>query len=116
MVVHTGDFKIDTTPDFISMIDLARFGELGKNGVLALCPTRRTWKNRVTASRKAAWEKALTIFSRAAPSGSLCTTFFSNVHRIQQVIDWRHPVQAESRYYGAQHGEHPARRHWNWAI
>ena len=36
IVVHTGDFKVDYTPVYGDAIDLARFGEIGKKGVLAL--------------------------------------------------------------------------------
>ena len=36
IVVHTGDFKVDYTPVFGDAIDLQRFAEIGKKGVLAL--------------------------------------------------------------------------------
>ncbi len=86
-VVHTGDFKIDSTPIDGEVIDLARFGELGKEGVLALCSdSTNVERPGFTMSEK---EVGKTFRRRFAGCDKriIVTTFASNVHRIQQVID-----------------------------
>ena len=86
-VVHTGDFKIDSTPIDGEVIDLARFGELGKEGVLALCSdSTNVERPGFTMSEK---EVGKTFRQRFAGCDKriIVTTFASNVHRIQQVID-----------------------------
>ena len=86
-VVHTGDFKIDSTPIDGEVIDLARFGELGKEGVLALCAdSTNVERPGFTPSEKRVGETFARHFQNC-DERILVTTFASNVHRIQQVID-----------------------------
>ena len=86
-VVHTGDFKIDSTPIDGEVIDLARLGELGKEGVLALlADSTNAERPGFTPSEKKVGE----AFSRQFQNCEeriIFTTFASNVHRIQQVLD-----------------------------
>jgi ribonuclease J len=87
MIIHTGDFKIDTTPISGSMIDLARFGELGNRGVLALlADSTNVEKPGYSVSESKVGERFDALF-RGCTSRILVTTFASNVHRIQQVIN-----------------------------
>ncbi len=87
MLIHTGDFKIDTTPISGSMIDLARFGELGNRGVLALlADSTNVEKPGYSVSESKVGERFDALF-RGCTSRILVTTFASNVHRIQQVIN-----------------------------
>ena len=86
-VVHTGDFKIDCTPIEGSMIDLARFGELGKKGVLALMSdSTNVERAGYTMSERTVGEKFETIF-KGTRSRIFVATFASNVDRVQQVIN-----------------------------
>ncbi len=86
-VVHTGDFKIDSTPIDGEVIDLARFGELGKNGVLALlADSTNVERAGYTASESAVGQTFMRQFSNC-DKRIIVTTFASNVHRIQQVLD-----------------------------
>ncbi|MDR0862815.1 MAG: ribonuclease J [Oscillospiraceae bacterium] len=86
-LVHTGDFKVDTTPISGDMIDLARFGELGNRGVLALLPdSTNVEKPGYSTSERKVGEKFDALF-RGCTQRILVTTFASNVHRIQQVIN-----------------------------
>ncbi len=87
-IVHTGDFKIDVTPIQGEMIDLARFGELGKKGVLALMmdSTNVERPGFATSERKVG-ESFEAIFHNAAGRRLIIATFASNVHRVQQAID-----------------------------
>ncbi len=86
-VVHTGDFKIDSTPIDGEVIDLARFGELGKEGVLALlADSTNVERPGYTLSESAVGASFKRHFSNTK-SRIIVTTFASNVHRIQQVID-----------------------------
>ena len=86
-VVHTGDFKIDSTPIDGEVIDLARLGELGKEGVLALlADSTNAERPGFTPSEKTVGA----AFSRQFQNCDeriIVTTFASNVHRIQQVLD-----------------------------
>ena len=87
MLIHTGDFKIDTTPISGSMINLARFGELGNKGVLALlADSTNVEKPGYSVSESKVGERFDALF-RGCTSRILVTTFASNVHRIQQVIN-----------------------------
>ena len=85
-VVHTGDFKIDSTPIDGEVIDLARFGELGKEGVLCLCAdSTNVERPGFTPSEKVVGATFMRQFQNC-DERIIVTTFASNVHRIQQVL------------------------------
>ena len=85
--VHTGDFKIDTTPIQGGMMDLARLGELGKEGVLALlCDSTNVERPGYTLSERSVGASFDALF-RGCEERIIVTTFASNVDRIQQIID-----------------------------
>ena len=87
MLVHTGDFKIDTTPIQGGMIDLARLGELGKKGVLALLSdSTNVEKPGYSVSERKVGSSFDSLF-KDCDQRIIVTTFASNVHRIQQVIN-----------------------------
>ena len=89
-VVHTGDFKIDSTPIDGEVIDLARFGALGHEGVLALlADSTNVERPGYTMSERAVGKTFARQFS-GCKKRIIVTTFASNVHRIQQVIDAAH--------------------------
>jgi len=87
-VVHTGDFKIDTTPIDDFVIDIGRFAEYGKQGVLALLADS-TNAERVgyTASERLVGGSFSNLFKKAEGQKIIVATFSSNIHRIQQIID-----------------------------
>jgi len=86
-IVHTGDFKIDCTPIDGNMIDLAKFGELGNKGVLALMSdSTNVERPGYTMSERTIGEKFETIF-KSTRSRIFVATFASNVDRVQQVIN-----------------------------
>ncbi len=85
-VVHTGDFKIDPTPVSGSMIDLARLGELGKEGVLALlCDSTNVERPGFTNSERSVGASFDALF-RGCEERIIVTTFASIVDRLQQVV------------------------------
>ncbi len=85
--IHTGDFKIDPTPIQGGMIDLARLGQLGKEGVLALlCDSTNAERPGFTKSERSVGASFDALF-RGCESRIIVTTFASNVDRIQQIID-----------------------------
>ena len=87
VIVHTGDFKIDSTPIDGAVIDLGRFGELGKEGVLALlADSTNVERPGYTMSERVVGKTFHRLFTGCKQRISV-TTFASNVHRIQQVID-----------------------------
>lgn len=87
-VVQTGDFKIDTTPIDGEVIDLARFGELGKNGVLALLSdSTNAERPGFTPSESIVGESFSNLFKKAENKRIIVATFSSNIHRVQQIID-----------------------------
>ncbi|MBQ7485411.1 MAG: ribonuclease J [Oscillospiraceae bacterium] len=86
-VVQTGDFKIDSTPIDGEVIDLARLGELGKQGVLALlADSTNVERPGYTMSEHAVGQTFQRQFA-GCQKRIIVTTFASNVHRIQQVLD-----------------------------
>ena len=86
-VIHMGDFKIDTTPIVGDMIDLARLGELGKEGDLALMSDSTNVERAGYAmSERNVGEKFEQIF-KGCNKRIIVATFASNVHRVQQIID-----------------------------
>ena len=85
--VHTGDFKIDSTPIQGGMMDLARLGELGKEGVLALlADSTNVERPGYTRSERSVGASFDSLF-RGCEERIIVTTFASNVDRIQQIID-----------------------------
>ncbi|MCR5830582.1 MAG: ribonuclease J [Lachnospiraceae bacterium] len=87
-IVHTGDFKVDYTPVFGDPIDLARFAELGKKGVLALlCDSTNAERPGFTNSEKTVGRAFDAIFSEHIRSRIIVATFSSNVDRVQQIFD-----------------------------
>ncbi|MBR4034755.1 MAG: ribonuclease J, partial [Clostridia bacterium] len=88
IIVHTGDFKIDVSPIEGEMIDLARFGELGKKGVtLMLCESTNSERPGFTPSEKSVGSTFEDIFTANKGKRIIISTFSSNVHRVQQIID-----------------------------
>lgn len=88
IVVHTGDFKIDYTPINGEMINLARFGELGRRGVLALLSdSTNAERPGITPSERRVGESFEKLFKNAGDKRIVIATFSSNIHRVQQVIN-----------------------------
>lgn len=88
VVIQTGDFKIDTTPVDGDMIDLPRFAEYGKRGVLALLSdSTNAERPGSTTSESVVGDSFEALFRRAKNKRIIVATFASNIHRIQQIID-----------------------------
>ena len=88
VIIHTGDFKIDYTPIDGKIIDLARFGELGNKGVLALMSeSTNAERPGYTHSEKTVGESFDKLFQRAEGKRVIIATFSSNIHRVQQIIN-----------------------------
>ncbi len=86
-VIHTGDFKIDTTPIDDSVIDFAKFAEYGRRGVLAmLADSTNAERPGYTASEKLVGGSLSNLFAKAENNRIIIATFSSNIHRIQQII------------------------------
>lgn len=93
-IVHTGDFKVDYTPVYGDPIDLTRFAELGKEGVLALlCDSTNAERPGITNSESTVGKTFDTIFADNKMHRIIIATFASNVDRVQQIINSAH-------YYG----------------
>lgn len=87
IVVHTGDFKVDYTPVFGDAIDLQRFAELGKKGVLAMMSdSTNAEKQGFTASERTVGVTFDHLFAEHRNSRIIIATFASNVDRVQQII------------------------------
>lgn len=87
-VIQTGDFKIDTTPIDDYVIDIGRFAELGKKGVLALMSdSTNAERPGFTQSERIVGESFSNLFKKAEDHRIIVATFSSNIHRIQQIID-----------------------------
>jgi conserved hypothetical protein len=88
IVVHTGDFKVDFTPVNGDTIDLQRFGELGKKGVLALMgDSTNIMKPGFTMSERTVGKTFDNIFTENEKHRIIVATFASNVDRVQQIIN-----------------------------
>lgn len=88
VIIHTGDFKVDYTPIEGGIIDLARFGELGNKGVLALLSeSTNAERPGYTMSERIVGNSFKNIFNTAGHRRIIVATFSSNIHRIQQIID-----------------------------
>lgn len=100
VVVHTGDFKLDCTPIDGDMINLARFGELGKKGVLALLSdSTNVERAGYTMSESIVGETFDDIF-RGCTQRIIVATFASNVHRVQQIINAAHKYGRKVAFSG----------------
>ena len=87
-VVHTGDFKVDYTPVFGDAIDLQRFAEIGKKGVLALmCDSTNAERPGYTMSERTVGRIFDNIFAEHKNTRIIIATFASNVDRVQQIIN-----------------------------
>ncbi len=88
VVVHTGDFKVDYTPVFGDAIDLQRFAELGKKGVLALmCDSTNAERPGFTPSERTVGITFDNLFEEHKNTRIFVATFASNVDRVQQIIN-----------------------------
>ncbi len=88
VIYHTGDFKIDVSPLDGNMIDLARIGEIGKNGVsLLLCESTNAERAGFTLSERTVGSSLERIFAQYEDRRLIVATFSSNIHRVQQIID-----------------------------
>lgn len=88
IVVHTGDFKVDYTPVFGDAIDLQRFAEIGKKGVLALmCDSTNAERKGFTMSERTVGKVFDNLFNEHKQSRIIIATFASNVDRVQQIIN-----------------------------
>lgn len=87
-IIHTGDFKIDCTPTQGEMIDLARFAELGKEGVLVLmADSTNAERAGYTMTEQKISDSFESLFQKAGKSRIIIATFASNIGRIQQIIN-----------------------------
>ena len=87
-VVHTGDFKIDTTPIDGGMMDLGRLAEIGQEGVLCLMSdSTNAERPGFTESERKVGESFETLFRRAGNNRIIVATFSSNIHRVQQIMN-----------------------------
>lgn len=87
-IVHTGDFKIDSTPIDGGMIDIARFAELGKQGVLCMmADSTNAERPGYTESESKVGASFDLLFRRAGKKRIIVATFASNIHRVQQIIN-----------------------------
>lgn len=88
ILVHTGDFKVDYTPVFGEAIDLQRFAELGKKGVLALmCDSTNVERPGFTMSERTVGKTFDNIFADNQSHRIIVATFASNVDRVQQIVN-----------------------------
>lgn len=88
IVVHTGDFKVDYTPVYGDAIDLQKFAEIGKKGVLALmCDSTNAERPGFTQSEKTVGKTFDTLFEEHKSQRIFVATFASNVDRVQQIIN-----------------------------
>lgn len=86
-VIHTGDFKIDVTPIQGSMMDIARLGQLGNDGVLALLSDSTNVEKPGYSASERKVGASFNKFFMGCDKRIIITTFASNVHRLQQIID-----------------------------
>lgn len=88
LIIHSGDFKIDPTPVEGEMTDLTRLGELGREGVkLLMCESTNVERPGFTPSERKVGESLVRFFDGYSNKRIVISTFSSNVHRVQQIID-----------------------------
>jgi len=87
-ILHTGDFKLDVSPIEGNMMDLTRFGELGRQGIkLMLCESTNAERHGYTPSERSVGGVLETVFGANADKRIVVATFSSNVHRVMQIIN-----------------------------
>ena len=87
-IVHTGDFKIDTTPIDGGMMDLGRLAEIGQEGVLCLMSdSTNAERPGFTESERKVGESFEALFRKAGNNRIIVATFSSNIHRVQQIMN-----------------------------
>lgn len=88
LVIHSGDFKLDTSPIEGEMMNIARLGELGNKGVtLLMCESTNAERPGYSMSEKKVGESLERIFRDNKEKRIIISTFSSNVHRVQQIIN-----------------------------
>ncbi len=88
LIVHTGDFKVDYTPIHGDPMDLTRFAELGREGVLLfLCESTNVAEAGYTMSERSVGPIFEEIFEQSSNQRIMVATFSSNIHRIQQIVN-----------------------------
>ena len=88
MMIHSGDFKLDLTPIEGEMMDVTRLGELGREGVLLLmCESTNAERPGYTPSETKVGQSLEVIFTMHPERRIVISTFSSNVHRVQQIIN-----------------------------
>jgi len=101
MVVHSGDFKIDYTPIEGSPINLQRFAEIGRRGVLAfLCESTNVESKGYSLSERTVGNIFEQIFTESLNQRIIIATFSSNVHRVQQIINAAHKYKRKVAIIG----------------
>ena len=101
VIVHTGDFKVDYSPINGEIIDLARFGELGSKGVLALmADSTNAERPGYTASEHTVGESFEKLFAKGEGKRIIIATFSSNIHRIQQIVNCAHRYGRKVAVFG----------------
>nr|WP_330422308.1 ribonuclease J [Blautia sp. AF34-10] len=118
IIVHTGDFKVDYTPVFGDVIDLQRFAEIGKKGVLALmCDSTNAERPGFTMSERTVGKTIDGLFAEHQNSRIIIATFASNVDRVQQIINsaykYGRKVVIEAAVWST---SSPSRRSWATSI
>lgn len=86
-IIHTGDFKVDLTPVDEKVIDFGRFSELGQSGVLALLSDSTNVEKPGHSDTEMKVGKSFDILFNSCSKRIIITTFASNIHRLQQIID-----------------------------
>lgn len=100
-IVHTGDFKIDCTPIAGQMIDLARFAQLGNEGVLALlADSTNAERPGYTMTERRVGDSFDNLFKRAENQRIIIATFASNINRVQQIINCAHKYGRKVAFSG----------------
>ncbi len=101
VIIHTGDFKIDTTPVDGDMIDLQKFAEYGQKGVLALMEdSTNAERPGFAMSEKNVGESFANLFRKAGTKRIVVATFASNIHRVQQIIDVAQQLKRKVAFVG----------------
>lgn len=101
VIVHTGDFKVDFSPIDGDIIDLARFGELGNRGVLALmADSTNAERPGYTQTEKKVGESFENLFKKADGKRIIIATFSSNIHRVQQIVNCAEKYKRKVAIFG----------------